>query len=326
MAMNSHTYEFDVKWLASHLGLPLLFIAIIAGLLHVCAPFLPAPRATWDMDRTIMATKADMALKDESADIVLIGDSSCLMNIDASQLGELTGKKVINLGTVSFLDMKIYSNLLDRYLKAQSKAPSQIVLMVHPDFLRRSSPSNSHVQWITDYMAGKDHATNGESWGSAEYLLGVHVIRGRLLSWLPRPLAAAFGSYFGFTTGLETYMWEHQGSAVDPRSIKAPDLKGSKEYRISSANLGNSEAFTKVIPEGVQLTVALSPTPASFADGDLTPKLASILQEWKTTLKADDAFISLPLALEDTQFANKTHLTPEASRAYTLRLSHLWKQ
>jgi hypothetical protein len=112
MARNSHTYEFDFKWLAGHLGLPLLFIAIIAGLLHVCAPFLPAPRATWDMDRTIMATKADLALKDESADIVLIGDSSCLMNIDASQLGELTGKKVINLGTVSFLDMKVFPNSL----------------------------------------------------------------------------------------------------------------------------------------------------------------------------------------------------------------------
>jgi hypothetical protein len=323
MVKHSHTYEFDFKWLASHLGLPLLFIAIIAGLLHVSASLLPAPRATWDMDRTIMATKADLALKDESADIVLIGDSSCLMNIDASQLSELTGRKVVNLGTVSFLDMKVFSNLLERYLKAQTKAPSEILLMVHPDFLRRSSPSRSHVQWINDYMAGKDHATNGKSWTSTEYLLGVHVIRGRLLSWLPRPLSAAFGSYFGFTRDLETYMWEHRGSAVDPRTIKASDLKGSKEYRISTANLRNADTFTSVIPEDVQLTVALSPTPSSFADNELTPKLASILQDWKTALKADDSLDSLPLAMEDAQFANKTHLNPVASKAYTLGLSRL---
>ncbi|MDB4803791.1 hypothetical protein OAH76_02905 [Verrucomicrobia bacterium] len=79
MARNSHTYDFDFKWFASHLGLLLLLIAMIAGMLHVCAPFLPAPRATWDMDRTIMATKADLAMRDEGADIVLIGDSSCLI-------------------------------------------------------------------------------------------------------------------------------------------------------------------------------------------------------------------------------------------------------
>ena len=326
MARNSHTYDFDFKWFASHLGLLLLLIAMIAGMLHMCAPFLPAPRATWDMDRTIMATKADLALKDEGADIVLIGDSSCLMNIDASQLGELTGKKVVNLGTVSFLDMKIFSEILDRYLRTQTKMPSEIVLMVHPDFLRRSSPSRSHVNWIHDYMAGKDHATNGKSWTSAEYLFGVHVIKGRLLAWLPRPLSGAFGSYFGFTSNLETYMREHQGSAVDPRSIKASDLRGSKEYRVSAANLRNAEAFTNVMPEDVQLTVALSPTPASFADADLTTKFASILQEWKTALSADDILDSLPLALEDVQFANKTHLTPEASQAYTLELSSLLKR
>ena len=323
--MKSHHYVFDFKWLISHLGLPVIFIVIIASMLHLGARLLPSPRATWDMDRTIMATKADLSSRDEGADIVLIGDSSCLMNIDASQLSELTGKKVINLGTVSFLDMKVFSHLLDRYLKAQSKLPSQVVLMVHPDFLRRSSPSKSHVAWINDYMAGRDHATKGESWSSVEYLLGVHVIRGRLLSWLPRPLSSAFGAYFGFTSNLESYMWDHQGSAVDPRSLKEADLKGSKEYRISTTNQNNAALFAQIIPEGTQLAVALSPTPASFADESLVPKLASILQDWKSALNAENSFETLPLALEDNKFANKTHLNPEASKTYTLRLSDLLK-
>ena len=293
--MKSHHYDFDLKWIVHHMGLPLLCVAIIAGTLHLGAGLLPKPRATWDMDRTIMATKADLTLRDSSADMVLIGDSSCLMNIDASQLSELTGKKVVNLGTVSFLDMKVFSTLLQRYLQSQSKPPEEILLIVHPEFLRRSTPSKSHVAWIHDYMDGRDHATNGRSWASMEYLLGVHIIRGRLLSWLPRPLSAAFGTYFGFTSDLEQYMREHQGSAVDPRNLKDADLKGSKEYRISSATLRSAEAFTNVIPENVKLSIALSPTPESFADENLTPKLETILEDWKSTLKADRALTSPPL-------------------------------
>ena len=267
--MKSHTYEFDFQWLLRHLGPTVLMLALIAGLLHLSKGLLPKPRATWDMDRTIMATKADLSSMDTGADIVLIGDSYCLMNIDALKLSQLTGKKVINLGTVSFLDMDIFSNLLERYLKAQSKTPSRVILMLHPDFLRRSSPSKSHVAWINDYIEARDHPTNGRSWGSVEYLLGVHIIRGRILAWLPRPLSAAFGSYFGFTSNLEEYIWAHNGSAVDPRRLKESDLKGSKEYRISTSNKQNARLFSETIPEGVVLSVVLSPTPESFADAAL---------------------------------------------------------
>jgi hypothetical protein len=88
-----------------------------------------------------------------------------------------------------------------------------------------------------DYMAGKDHATNGESWGSAEYLLGVHVIRGRLLSWLPRPLSALLDPILVLPA-----IWKHTCGNIRAQQLileasRPPDLKGSKEYRISSANL-----------------------------------------------------------------------------------------
>lgn len=320
--MNSHQYDFDAKWLCHKLGLVLVFLVFGAVVLRMAAPYLPSSRNTWDMDRTIMAHQADAASQVNDADILLIGDSSCLMNIDASIVSEQLDAKVLNLGTVSFLNIEMFGALLSRYFETATHLPSTVVLVTHPDFLRRSSPSRSHVDWLKLYLDGKEDTSRKRTWKSLNQWLGSGIIQGRLARILPRPLSVEFGKQFGFTKDLETYMDHHGGSALDPRSLDASKLRGSREYRISTPNQKAALEFAQIIPPDVNLYVALSPLPQGFADQNLITKLEKLITEWGTLMHAEKVLTSLPISMPDDQFASKTHINPDAVDQYSKGFSN----
>lgn len=315
--MNSHLYEFDAKWIIRQFGALVLFLVAGALLLRISASILPSSRNTWDMDRTIMAHQADASMTGNDADILLIGDSSCLMNIDASIVSEHLGVKVLNLGTVSFLNIDMFGQLLQRYFESSTKRPSAVVLVTHPDFLRRSSPSRSHVAWMEHYLAGRDDLSRKRTWKSVDQWLGAHIFQGRILKFLPRPLSVEFGNQFGFTRDLEAYMYEHGGSALDPRTLDPEKLGGSREYRISPPNRKAASAFSQSIPEDVKLYVAFSPLPDGFMNPNLTEDLNQIRVEWTSVLKAERPLITLPTSMPNDHFASKTHLAPSAVDSYS---------
>ncbi|MDA0750049.1 MAG: hypothetical protein O2964_04985 [Verrucomicrobia bacterium] len=323
--MNSHYYEFDTQWIIKLLGTLIAFMVGGALVLRFAAPILPSSRNTWDMDRTIMAHQADASGRANDADILLIGDSSCLMNIDASIASEHLGKKVLNLGAVSFLDVEMFGNLVKRYLESCSKSPDTIVLVTHPDFLRRSSASRSHVAWMEHYLAGRDDLSRRRNWKSIDQWLGAHILQGRILKYLPRPLSVEFGQQFGFTHDLETYMHQHGGSALDPRTLDAEKLTGSREYRISSPNKKAASLFALTIPDNSRLFIALTPLPESFVNAQFSDNLEAIRKEWATTLSADRELAALPFSMPDELFASKTHLAPAAVEDYTIRFAESLK-
>src|SRR5688572_13413646 len=91
LSMRSHSYDFgprDLLWL---LGPPLIVVSVFAALMHLGAALrvLPKPRPTLDVDRTILIHKAEASKSRSDAQVILIGDSSCLMDVAARQLTEL---------------------------------------------------------------------------------------------------------------------------------------------------------------------------------------------------------------------------------------------
>ena len=76
---------------------------------------LPDPLPILDMDRTILLHQAKASTGKHDAEIVLIGDSSCLMDISTTGLAEQLGRKVLNLGTLSYLDITDFALILEHY-------------------------------------------------------------------------------------------------------------------------------------------------------------------------------------------------------------------
>src|SRR6266496_1442473 len=156
--MKSHTGEFTINDLVQVVGGPLAVLAIFAALMHggVASKLLPAPRPTLDTERTILLHQAEASRAPHDAGILLVGDSSCLMDVSARHLGERLGRPVLNLGTFSFLDLNAHALLLREYARANPGRLHAVVLLMHPEGLRRVGSEGYYLRVLTNFWNGDD--------------------------------------------------------------------------------------------------------------------------------------------------------------------------
>jgi hypothetical protein len=319
--MKSHVCEFSPKDLLRLAGLPLLPLVVFAVAMHfgARAHLLPAPRPTLDTERTILIHQAEASRSTRDAEVILVGDSSCLMDISAPQLTEQLGHSVLNLGTFSFLDLNAHALFLREYARANPGHLRAVVLLMHPESLRRLSSEPYYFSVLTNFFSGHDHCQSETALGQASCVLGVEIFRGRILARaLPVPLPGAYGRRYGFTHDLESFLASERGSATDP---DAKPFEGSAEYRLAPTLERASRNFRAPVPAGVKLLVGITPTPQRFA-GPRYPQLhADLLRQWSQWLQADGALTNLPPALPDDSFVRTTHLGESAIPRYTEQLA-----
>jgi hypothetical protein len=315
--MRSHTYDFSPRDILRLVGPTVAMVAAGAVLLHGLTAMnaLPSPRPTLDVDRTIIIHKAEASGSRDTARMVLLGDSSCLIDVSATQLSEAVGDPVLNLGTLSYLDLNAHTTLLKRFVSANPGHLKTVVLLLHPDALRRHSAEAYHTAVLENFLAGKDHITKR----NASYWLGVEFFRSRVLSRvLPAPLPKAYGRRYGFSFDLEAHLKRERGSAVDP---DPRDFQGNPEYRLAPQLEIQSRAFKAVVPPGAKLFVGITPVPAGFAPSNYAEQHREMLLQWSQWLGADAALTELPATLPDELFAKTTHLNERGAAEYTTLLA-----
>jgi hypothetical protein len=315
--MKSHTVEFTPREVIKLVGTPLVPVVLFALAMEGGARFgvFPAPRPALDVDRTILIHQAESSRVRSGAEVVLLGDSSCLMNVNARQLGDALGRRALNLGTISFLDLGAHARLLGEFTQANPGQPRIVVLLMHPEALRRGSSEPYPLEVLNHYLARTDQHRIGTFAGRMNAITGVDVFQGRLLSRaLPTPFTNSFGRFYGFTHDLERFMSAHDGSAIDPGAHPA---KGNAEYRLSATLEKLSRDFRAAVPPGAKLLVGITPVPARFAGTNYPALREQMLRDWSAWLKADAALWELPATLPDEQITGATHLKPAAVPAYT---------
>jgi hypothetical protein len=281
--------------------------------------FLPAPRPALDTERTILIHQAEASQTRQDAEVLLLGDSSCLMNVSARQLSEQLGRLALNLGTFSFLDLEAHARLLHNYAQANPGRLRAVVLLMHPESLRRLSPEAYYVAALTNFLSGLDHDQPETFAGQAAMLLGVDLFNGRILSRVvPVPLPGAYGRRYGFTHDLDAFLSREHGSAVDPDT---KPFEGAAEYRLAPTLERASKSFRATVPPGAKLLVGITPSPERFA-GPRHPQIhADLLRQWSQWLQADAALTNLPAALPDDSFTRTTHLKESVIPRYTEQLA-----
>ncbi|MBI3416048.1 MAG: hypothetical protein HY043_12180, partial [Verrucomicrobia bacterium] len=302
--------EFRITHLVRAAGLMLGVFAMFTGVMHFGATLrlLPLPRPTLDMDRTILIHQAEASRTAQDAEVILIGDSSCMMDVAASELGRALARPVLNLGTLSYLDLSAFAEMLRHYEAANPKRLRTVVLLCHPEFLRRIQPVTTQVRTLKNFYAGEDYHDPSTWRGQLNWWLGVDVFRGRILSrFVPVPLPRDFARFYGFSNWeLVRYLSEHHGSAVDPRVFVPHTGQGNAEYRLAAKLESDSAAFRESMPEGVQLVVGITPAPASFVPPNHEQRQQQMLTEWSRWLRAGAALTKLPATLPDENFATTT--------------------
>ncbi len=315
--MTSHTYDFARKDLLSLLGWPLLPVACFALFMHLGAalPLLPKPRPTLDIDHTLLIQKIEASRARQDAPILLLGDSSCLMDVAARPLSDALRRRALNLGTLSYLDLNAAAALLREYTAANPGQLRLVVLLLHPEALRRIAPEAYHVELLQALLSGRERVPLPGARESLASLLGLDLFRGRLLCrFLPTPLPGAYGRYYGFSADLEHSLTERQGTAVDPDS---QPFQGNAEYRLAQPFQAASKAFRSALPQGVRLLVGITPAPEGFVSPTHREVCGQMLAQWSQWLQADAALTELPFTLPDHLFARTTHLNEAGARLYT---------
>lgn len=324
MSVSAGNGGFDRAAAWRVLGRPALCLVLGALALRLAGWFgwLPAPRPTLDMDRTVLLHQAWASGQPHPAAVVLLGDSSCLMDVSASELGRRLGHGTLNLGTFSFIDLATHAQLLRRYAMVNPGRPRVVVLLVHPQTLRRQTTVPYYAELIEAYLEGREPEVPDRTAGVLDLWLGLDQVRDRGLGrFLPRPLPGEFGVYYGFTSDLWRYLDEHQGSAVDPNRFLPSGANGSPEYRLAKHWEAPSRAFRAALPAGARLVVGLTPAPASFVLPDHAATCRRMLVEWGAWLRADVVLTNLPTVLPDGWFASVTHLNEAGARQFTERLA-----
>lgn len=319
--MRSHIVEFKISELIRVVARPLAALAAFAFAMHLGARLglLPAPRPTLDVDRTLLIQKAEASRSPQDAEIVLLGDSSCLMDVSAPQLTRLLGRPVLNLGTLSYLNLSANARLLRNYTQANPGRLRAAVVLMNPEALRLPHVDEWQNVALRSFLDGADFRLRRGLPDAIAGVLGVHIFQGRLLARaLPRPLPGSFGRQYGFSDDLERYLVQNRGSALDPESKPAA---GRAEYRLASSLQSASAVVRAAVPPGAKLFVGITPLPRQFAGPAYPARQAEILREWGGWLKADGALTNLPSVLPDNLFAQKTHLNEAGQRAYTEHLA-----
>ena len=322
--MKSHEYDFALTDVLKLIGWPLVPVGWFAVVMHLGAALnvFPLPRPTLDIDRTILLHQAEASRARHDADMLLIGDSSCLMDVSARPLAEaLPGQHhVLNLGTLSYLDLPAYAGLLRNYVTANPGRLRTVVLLMHPEALRRVAPVDYHVELVRNFQSGIDLRDPASpplvTW------LGTDIFKARFLSRiLPVPLHGNYGQQYGFTTDLWRYLSDHDGSAVDPGTFDRQSAQGNAEYRVSPKLETASQAFKAEVPAGIKLIVGITPAPEGFVITNYRQQYSQMLREWSQWLGADTFLENLPATLPDKLFSSTTHLNESGQRIYTGRLA-----
>lgn len=321
--MTSHHYEFSYAEVFRFAGLPLVPVALLAGLLQVAAAFgwLPVPRPALDLDRTILLHQAQACRLPQPAEVLFIGDSSCLIDVSAPQLERGLGLKVLNLGTLSYLDLPTHASMLREFVRANPGRPRIVVLLLHPEALRLQETPRYYNESLRCFFEGRDHRQTSDLNGRLDCWLGIESLRERLLSRLvPIPLPGAYGVRYGFTWDLWRFLTENQGSGADPNRFDRQTANGNAEYRLAKRFEQESRQFRAVLPPGVRLVAAITPVPASFAGPDHAATVQRLLRQWGGWLQADLLLTNLPASLPDDRFASVTHLNSIGATELSMRL------
>lgn len=324
--VKSHQCDFAVLAVLKLIGSILVPLAAFAAVMRVGAAskLLPSPRPALDMDRAILIHQAEASRSKHEADLLLIGDSSCLMDVSAPQLSAALagGHHALNLGTLSYLDLSSYASILREYLRVNPGRVSTVVLLMHPEALRRAGPEEYHVEMLDRYYAAEDFCEPSASRMSC--WMGGAIFKGRVLSrWVPIPLEGVYGQKYGFTSGLWNYLSTHDGSAVDPRKYDRSTVQGNAEYHLSPRLERTSQTFRSAVPNGARLAVGITPAPENFVKSDFSQRHAEMLNQWSAWVRADAVLADLPQTMPADLFASTTHLNEAGQSVFTAKLASL---
>lgn len=125
--------------------------------------FVP-PGQLPNLEESIVQAKINFAAHNtDKIDLVVLGDSSGLMGVDAKLLSEETGLSTYNLCTIGWIGVEGHLILLEEFIAVHGR-PSVVVYHFAPDAMRRQSSSVGEVGYLSrlKWVLGLEETGNAD--------------------------------------------------------------------------------------------------------------------------------------------------------------------
>ncbi|MEL6187158.1 MAG: hypothetical protein AAFU79_21230 [Myxococcota bacterium] len=276
-----------------------------------------APGAT--LEEVIIGAQWRRSARIPESDVLLVGDSSGLFDVDAWYLSELLGVRVQGLATIGVAGPRSFLRLLERYADRFEARPI-VVLMLHP---------------MTVSMSGDDENFKYfEALGVDPTIRGSFLEAGRdklyselFLRWVDLPLRSDAGFYYGSATDLRFALDTWNGTLEEPSAR----MSDAVEREVRDLRYGLSPAYRsrlREFAEGLRkrgfetVRLVLTPVPESFVGPPTEMTRQRLSAALRESLRLErEAILPLPSTLPTGHFSTPTHLRPSARPAYTRRLA-----
>ncbi|MFZ5893962.1 MAG: hypothetical protein ACOY0T_23065 [Myxococcota bacterium] len=257
------------------------------------------------------------------ADVLILGDSSVLMGIDAVQLShELGGARVESLATIGFMGPRGYAKLLDNYVSAGHTAATLVFLM-HPKSLETSESilvEGRYEQTVLDDRQTTSGLLLTE--GRREIFSNVIDAAATL------PLPGAYGKYYGWADQVARAIRDGHGSLIDPHELRREDCTSGFVPRSASEAVLRRAPYLRASVEHARparFLVGVTPVPES-CHTDPTSRDSLLTQLAEAIGRSHATLNELPAALPDEYFASTTHLNREGRVHFTRLIARVLRE
>jgi hypothetical protein len=294
-------------------ALPLVAGALFLVVAWAGARLLPAPSAL-DLEGIVVDGQRARAGTIGDVDVLILGDSSALMGVDAVALGlALGGARVESLATIGYVGPAGFARLLEDFT-ARGRRARTVVLMMHGVSLALPESLFVH-KGFEARVAGSGPAPRSPVRRFLDQLYA------RLVApVLDLPLPGAFGQHYGRPDALADALREGHGSLVDPNRYAAKTERFS--FVLSEAVASRLDTFRAAAPRlGVSdLRVVVAPLPASVVDDQTRSTHAAVAVAFAR--RAGGELVPLPPSRPDEDFATLTHLSAAGRARFTASLAN----
>lgn len=324
--MRSHQYQFTLRDLSRALLPTLCVLAGAALLLNVGARqhLLPAPPAGWDSDSGVLVHQSLACRKPSDAQVLVVGDSTCLVGVDARALSRLLPQRtpVLSLALFIWLDLGVYGQEVADFATAHPGQVRAVVLLVSPAKLGGMAQDSAGQEFWRDLQR---HGPVGPGAAAVDWL-GGKIWRWHFLSHLlETPLRGGGAAFYGFASESVAYMTAHSGSLANPGTVTpfrnpARALAVTK-FELAPAMEAESRLFRSRMPAGAKLLIGLTPRPRGLSSPSSRAERDELLRQWNQWVQADILLTNLPPTLPDVFFAGGGHLNPVGQKRFTAELA-----
>lgn len=283
--------------------------------------WLPAAAPVESPDEVLMRRRFDMSRAPSAANVIIIGDSTSGIDVQAALLTRLLPDhtEVLNQGMFMGIGMDIYGDAAGEFITHHPGQVKLVLLLITPEELQNANMSPPHQRIWHNLLAGRSiapEATPLQKW------LALDIAKDRIAGHLiPMTLYGNASLFFGHAYHLRGYLPAHNGSMVEYGSYNPLNKRRESAYFITDAVKREAEELRSRIPAGPKLAVGITPLPDSQIAASFKHRRDELLRDFNQSVHADYLLTNLPVRLPNGYFASVYHLNPTGAGHFTRLLA-----